>query len=352
MSTKLKMTVEAAEKKIDQIFRPIIGQTAAKNASKGYILGGLTCNGHLPLITIEAPIGTGKSLFLNCLAQAIKAVLGRPGFLFNRGEEAGSKARFVEDVLVPGYAKEDGCAIYIDEAHELMKGIPQLIRTFIDVKIKKTPRTVRACGYDITFDPCMHNYIFATNHINKMDPAFKSRAERITLELYNDEQLMDILRDALTQLDNPIKLADSTILEIARCNRGSARDIIMWCDALSRRAGIKCGGSYKSGTAISLTKKDIREIITSRDAYPMGLTKMEVRTLLELEKEKDGMQLQTLAARNMCEPKQQKDHEIYLFQRGFLRIDGFRQITANGLQYLLDLREQEYIPQIVNPRAI
>ncbi len=128
---------------------------------------------------------------------------------------------------------------------------------------------------------------------------------------------------------------DNTLRAIAACNRGSARDVIHWLNAIRRYLARHDKKTINRG--------DVRSIIEKKECYPMGVSKNELRTLLLLEKD-NGQQLQSLANKNLCAPDEQKANERYLMTRGLIKIDGVRYITKDGRDYLAQLRADGYIP--------
>jgi Holliday junction resolvasome RuvABC ATP-dependent DNA helicase subunit len=329
------MNTESHTEIFDQIFSKVIGQTKAKNRVKELILGAVNNGGYFPSILLAAPAGTGKTKFLACIAEAVRAVMGRKGFMFESGNELGSKTGFIEDVLIP-HVHDNSSVVYVDEFHEAPKPVAAIIRQLLDVTIARNVRKITHQGEDVNFDPAKNSFVVATNKIDKLDIALMSRLEQISLELYSDEELFEILSKGIRELPVPLQVNENTIQIIAQCNRGTARDVVRWVLAIEARASIK--GKRQ------INREDAREIIKMRDTFPLGLTTPELNTLLFLEKAgQEGLQLQQLAARNQCESKEQKVHERYLFQRGLISTDSVRKISNDGKKYLAELREEQYI---------
>lgn len=328
------MTKLEANALIDAAFLPIVGQDAAKRRFKNKILAALADNGFFaPLLLVAAP-GLGKTRFLMVCAQLCRAILGRNKMIFQRGEECGTKIGFVEEYMIPYFHDKD-TFLYIDEVHEARKPVLALLRSMLNPTSDRRPHTIRAHGdYELTFDPSKNSMIIATNKIDQLDAALVSRFERLDLVDYTDEEMAQILSNCIA--DQNITFNDNTLASIAACNRGTARDIIHWQNAI--REHLAVAGKR------SINKDDVKAIIRARETYPLGITNNEAKTLLHLEKHGE-LQLKELAAMNIIDAKEQNANEKYLLQRRLIAIDSKRRLTPEGMQYLATLRKSKYIDE-------
>lgn len=324
---KKKMTTTPSE-----IFAGVIGQETAKERLTRSILAASADDGHIPPGMLVAPPGIGKTMMLRKFGEAVKSILNRKVLFFESGEDLGTKTSFIEDVFLP-HVQNQECILLVDEAHEMRGPIKSLIRNILEPSVHRKTRTVMGVnGEPITWNPRINSIMLATNKIDQIDQALLSRLERFDLNYYSDEEVAQILFDALRE--HRITFSENTLREIAQCNRGTARDIVHWQTAIRQYLAVA-----KKKT---INKDDVKNIIKSRDALPLGVTKNELRTMLVLER-CGPMQLKQLAAHNMIDSKEQNSNEKYLFQRTFITVETKRQLTATGKVYLEALRREGYL---------
>lgn len=326
---------------LDQIFSKVRGQKVAIQRLKNLILAARVDGFMAPQLIVAAP-GLGKSKLLKAFKDACRKVLGRSTVGFDDGAECGTKVAFVEEVLIPHFNYTDPDSkdkvLAIDECHNMKGPVASIVRSFLQPDAARSCVTIRPHGdYEMTFNPNKMTVILATNKIDKLDPALVSRFERLDLVDYLDNEMEEILSDALEGAD--IQFNENTMRKIAECNRGTARDIVHWVNAIRQHLTI--------ANKKTINKADVREIIRMRETYPLGVSQNELKTLLALETF-GHMQLKELAAKNLIEAKEQNANEKYLLQRRLIGIDGKRHLTPEGMAYLADLRKEGYIAKKVS----
>lgn len=314
-------------------FNGIIGQTVAKSRLEGIIAGAAVEKGFMAPTALLAPPGSGKTKILEAAKVATRTVLNRKVISFESGAEMGSPTVFFEDVLVPHVHDKDVMMI-VDEFHEAHKGVQNIIRSMVEISTARQVKTITRGDMTVDVHPNRFSLLIATNEVDKISAPLMSRLERIDLALYSDEDMEQILFQGLT--DSKIAFHDNTLRSLAECNRGSARDVVKWVNAVRRHVAI-------AGKP-TVNKQDCAEIIRERECFPRGVTKAELSTLLSLEKSGD-LQLKELAARHLCSSVEQMSAETYLLQKGFLTILGKRHITYDGREYLAALRRDGFIPK-------
>lgn len=328
------MTLTNANSIIDNHFRSIVGQGIAKARLRDILLAGVQENGFLAPTLLIAPPGLGKTRLLAALQAAAKEIFKRKHAFFPSGKEMGSVASIFEDVLVPHFHAQPAI-MFADEFHEAAKPVHGLVRSMVEVTAKREPKEVTRGALSVTVNPRLHGFFLATNRVDELDPALLSRFERIDLALYTDEEMEEILFDVL--IEEKITFHENTLRRIAECNRGNARDVIHWSNAVRRHLSI--------AGKTTVNKADVAEIIRKREAFPLGVTRNELATLLHLEKFGE-LQMKELAARNLCAPAEQNANERYLLQKGFLTIEVKRKLTQAGREYLRELRDEKFIPEV------
>lgn len=321
-----KQTRELAKER----FAKMVGWTAIKEQILMLLLSA-RISGFFPNLLFIAPAGLGKTRFLRIVASLVKDVLDRDGIWFDRGLDMGTRLEFTEKVLVPK-VNDQHAVLASDEVHEWKAPVQALIRTMIEPTAERRIKSVRACGdYDIIVDPKKFTFLAATNKVEKLDAPTLSRFHVIYPPLYTDNEMEAIL--TLAFKNSPIKFAGKAKHNLATNNRGTARDIVLWFDTTTAYA--------EANGKKTLTENDVAEITRLRDCFPLGVTGNELKTLLYLELDGE-LQLKQLAARNVVTSQEQNANERYLLQRGLIRIDGCRQLTQAGIEYLKGIREAKF----------
>lgn len=320
---------------VDKRFAPIVGQSDAKEQVKEILLGAALDDFLAPMLVI-APAGFGKSMFLKAMRDLIKSEEGlhRKTLLAVRGSDLGTKAEFFEEIIIPKFHGIKSVVI-TDEIHEANKGVLTSIRTLLEPTAAREARTIQYNDSEVTFDPLLNSFIVATNKIDLLDPALVSRFERVDLLPYIISEMMEIL---LLAVDGEgIKFEGGALELLASCNRGSARDIIHWVNAIRRRVAI-------SGSKV-LDREKAMAVIRSRKTLPEGVSMLELQTLLALER-RGALQLKELASMNQCSSEEQDSNERYLRQKAMISVDGKRHITGDGRDFLRMLRNEGFIEEI------
>lgn len=325
------MKATAAVKVINANFAPIVGQENAKDRLSDVCLSPIVEDGYFAPLLIIAPVGTGKTKIVRALKAILKETLGRKIINFESGAEMGTALSFFEDVLIPHVHDKD-CVMIVDELHKASKSIMSTLHDMLDITMERGTKLVKKADYECVVNLNRHAFIFATSEVDKLDPALLSRCERIDLTLYTDEQMEQILFQGMEATG--ITFNENSLRAIAECNRGSARDVVKWYNAINRHVSI----AEKS----TINKKDVAEIIRKMEMFPRGVSKLEMKTLLHLEKAGE-LQRKELANRNLCTPSEQEANERYLFQKGLITVDTKRKLTADGRAYLVEMRKEGFI---------
>lgn len=325
------MNVALATKRIDEGFASIVEQEPAKQAVKELILGGVAQKGFIPSMLFVAPLGTGKTRFLRTVKNIMGDLFGRKATYFESGKGMGTALAFYEDVLVPRvHGKESD--IFADELHEAPAPTLSVVRDLLEPNVERAPKRAAFKDYEVLWHPYQNCFIGATNRLDLLDPPLVSRFERINLDYYTDDGMETILFNGLK--DAGIKFNENSLRRVAECNRGSARDVVKWVDSIRSYAAVR--------NKVTINRADIGELLKSKNIFPLGVTRVELRTLQLLHKFGPA-QLQNLAAKNCVSSAEQKANEAYLMQRGLIVVEGLRRLTVGGQVYLQSLEKEGFI---------
>lgn len=320
---------------IREFFSPIIGQSTPKERLSEILIGPTVEGGYMAPVLIIAPPGVGKTKLLRAIQSIVKKMLGRKTIFFPSGEEMGSSDEFFDDVLIP-HVHEKECVMFIDEFQDAASHMRDMVRRMIDITVERHSHVVSHGDKECVIDPKRLGIVIATNEIDKVPAALLSRCERIDLDLYTDDEMEQILFQSLDGLH----FHENTLRKIAECNRGSARDIVHWVNAIRRHAAI-------AGKK-TLNREDVCQIIRKRETFPYGISKNELKTLLLLERFGD-QQLKELSAKNHCQAAEQNSNETYLRARNFIEIGIKRHLTKDGREYLAELRKDGFLGPVTYP---
>lgn len=325
------MDIATATKRIDEGFKGIVEQEPAKQAVKNILLGGVAENGFMPPMLFVAPLGTGKTKFLRAVKSITDDLFGRKATYFESGKGMGTPLAFYEDVLIPRvHGKESN--VYADELHEATAPTLSVVRDLLEPNVERAPKRAALKDYEVLWHPYKNTFIGATNRLDLLDPPLVSRFERINLDYYTDAGMEQILFNGLQNVG--IQFNENSLRKVAECNRGSARDVVKWVDSIRGYAAVR--GKR------TINKADINELLKSKNIFPLGVTRVELRTLQLLHKFGPA-QLQNLAAKNGVSSAEQKANEAYLMQRGLIVVEGLRRLTMAGQVYLAELEKEKYI---------
>jgi Holliday junction resolvasome RuvABC ATP-dependent DNA helicase subunit len=172
--------------------------------------------------------------------------------------------------------------------------------------------------------------IFATTELDKLFPPLKDRLTVLDFKPYKPNEIAEIISNRLKDVEFESGLLD----EIAETTRGNARSAVKRAKEIETYCE-----TQNSNLFLKVEWNDLRQILGIK---PLGLTNTEVQ-VLQILKERGPSTLQTIAAvTGMSRTAIQKDAELYLLQRGLMKIDGHREITRAGTQVLEEVEEKGF----------
>lgn len=323
----------SALKSLRRIFEPVIGQDETKGNLIEILLAGYMDNFIVPMLFV-GPAGWGKSFLMGKAKDAIKNVLERKVYFTENGLALGTRNEFLNEFYA-ARMHDKQAVLFTDEIADAKESTMGVMRDFLEPTMERGPKFVTHDERQLKFCPYLNSFVVATNEIAKLSPAFISRFERLDLSPYTVEQMEEMIARGLE--DSNIQFHDNTLRILSECFRGSARDIVQWFNAIKRRVLIK-------GRKV-ISREDCYDILRARKVFPRGVTAVELGTLIALET-RGRLQLKQLASINGCAPAEQDSNESFLRKLGLMGTDGTRFITAGGISYLAELREEKFIPAI------
>jgi len=304
-------------------FDDIIGQTEIKNKLSFY-LRGFRVTKMIPHFMFVSEKGTGKTFFSAKVAKEL-VIDGKPktAKLINCATIKNLK-QFVEQVLIP-FIQDNTCTLLLDEASELPKDLTMSLLTMLNPNNENRNTFVyQDMVFDIDFTK--HSFLLATSEPDKIFHALMSRCNRLDLEAYKPEELMEIVRRniiknnvKLTFTDDVVELIPTVLRRNPRCAQMMANDVINYCSQFNIDTfDIKAWNDMKKQLGIK----------------PLGLNSMEIKVLQALNKNPHSRLLDLAAKTGMSATAVQKDAELHLLRNNLMKVDNGRCLTMEGQKYL------------------
>jgi Holliday junction resolvasome RuvABC ATP-dependent DNA helicase subunit len=172
--------------------------------------------------------------------------------------------------------------------------------------------------------------IFATTELDKLFPPLKDRLTILDFKPYKEDELSDIILGRLRD----VEFEDGVLHSVASTTRGNARS------AVKRAKEIETFCETSNSTLFGHAEwQSLRQILGIK---PLGLSNTEIQ-VLEIMAERGPSTLQTIAAvTGMSRTAIQRDAELYLLQRGLMKINGTREITKSGMLVLQEIKDKGF----------
>lgn len=305
-------------------FANLIGQTAIKSLLQ-FHLETHEAGKPLPHLLFTGAFGNGKTAFIRNFAKEItqSGTVGK--YIEINSASVKSVQWFIDNVYMPHILDRENVCILFDEAHELPRSVQTWFLTVLNTE-KSHVRRVNHDGTDYEFDFCKLSMNFATTDPNKLGKPLKSRTEIIALAPYSAEELMEIVRLNVPEIefeDNVLEELVGSIKPSPRAAEQIARKVENFC-AIKKR---KYFGSADFVNLSSLVDIKIH-----------GLDNTEI-SVLKLLDERGPMTLTEISAcLSIPATALRQDHEHHLLRKGFLKLDGKRHITNRGKEVIKTIK--------------
>lgn len=279
----------------------------------------------LPHLLFTGAWGFGKTRFIREFAKEItqSGTVGK--YLEINSANCKGIQWFIDNVYMPHILDRDNVCLLWDEAHELPRSIQTWFLTLLNTE-KSHIRRVNHDGTDYEFDFCKLSMNFATTDSNKLFKPLKSRMETIAIAPYSKSELMEIIQRNVPEIsfeDNILEEIVDSIKPSPRAAEQMARKVENWCAIKKRK---------------SFDSADFANLSNVADIKIHGLDNLEIG-ILKLLDERGPMTLTEISA-CMTVPATalRQDHEHHLLKKGFLRLNGKREITTKGKEVLKTIR--------------
>jgi Holliday junction resolvasome RuvABC ATP-dependent DNA helicase subunit len=260
-------------------FENVIGQDLAKASLTDSIRSGLKGGPMLsPLITGEA--GNGKTHLAAAYCDAMEAEGVRVLRYVPRELRLGEG---LDDIL-EAFQSGEKYVLWIDEMHELKGSTGAAATVTLNLIYNMIMRMLDGTNHgkiininsntSIVFDPTKGSIVGTTNFPDRLDKsgAFQSRFDKLELDLYDEKELVDILKMMLSQKGFH-HLNDKTLGMIARCGRGTGRPL----EQIVKSLAIAHTASGKKQKTINA--KEVLDALRRNRIYPKGLQEHEVEMM-------------------------------------------------------------------------
>jgi DNA polymerase III delta prime subunit len=301
----------------NKVFDKLIGQNHIKRQLSFY-LDAAKNDGILPFLMFNGQKGIGKTEFVRAFVKGAKK-----SYLEINASTIKNEEQFFEQIMLPKINDQD-VTLFLDEAHELPK---KLVATFLTIfnTEKSHIKDFTYRDMEFTFDFSRQSFVFATSELDKVFVPFKDRLTVVDFAPYNDSETKEIIKMRLPD----VKFEDEALAEIVTTVRGNARS------AVKRSMDILKHCNRKNDPNFSI--KDWQDLCYEVNINKNGLTNTEIQVLQALKQRGPSTLTMLSAITGMSRTSLQRDVETHLLKHNYLRIDGTRQITGTGLQFLEQL---------------
>lgn len=278
----------------------------------------------VPFILLNGAKGLGKTEFLKAFSKSLTNEDGKPRPMLELNSSTiKNNTMFFEQIFLP-IVQNNQVTLFFDECHALPN---DLMMAFLSIlNTERSPyKEFNWREYTFTFDFTKISIIFATTELDKLFAPLKDRLTVLDFKPYKADEIAQIISGRLSD----VQFEEDLLTQIASTTRGNARS------AVKRAKEIESYCETRNSTTFFKEEwNDLRNILGIK---PLGLTNTEVQ-VLEILAERGSSTLQTIAAvTGMSRTAIQRDAELYLLQRGLMKINGHREITSYGLKVLNEI---------------
>lgn len=290
-------------------------------------------NSALPHVMLRGPAGTGKTT----LAEVIAKEFGTDPLTLtpNTAKKTQDLRKLFLKMPGEGYGRDGEILgpirpqiVFCDECHQLSLTAQENLG--IAMQDWRLPVTVN--GQDVFEWVPRFTLIGATTLPGKLSKPFLDRFKlQSEFETYSLDEAIKIAE--IHAENQELTLGEGVAEAIARRSRGVARLIVRFLDRLSDAAIVSSNPTYKKVITLQLAKAVFKEFLKVDDR---GLTKSDIKILIQLSKISEPVGLDTLATiANEDKTTVERAIEPYLIQESLvIRTKRGRILTDEGRRYL------------------
>ena len=278
----------------------------------------------VPFILLNGAKGLGKTEFLKAFSKTLLKDDGKPRPMLELNSSTiKNNQMFFEQIFIP-IVQNNEITLFFDECHALPNDLVMSLLSITNTE-RSPLKEFNWREYTFLFDFRKISMIFATTELDKIFSPLKDRLTILDFKPYKKDELSQIIQSRLED----VEFEEGVLEDIASTTRGNARsavkrakEIEMFCE--SRNSNL-------------FMREEWNELRSVLGIKPLGLTNTEVH-VLQILNERGPSTLQTIAAiTGMSRTAIQKDAELYLLQRGLMKINGVREITREGVAIVKQL---------------
>jgi Holliday junction resolvasome RuvABC ATP-dependent DNA helicase subunit len=308
-------------------FSKLIGQTDVKKKFDFY-LDSQNQSQRFPFVLLTGAKGMGKTEFAKEAARSIVSKDGqaRPFLEINCGTIKNAQM-FFEQVFAP-VIQNNEVTVLLDECHALPKDLMTvLLSAFNTEKTERKQISWKDGLYEFNFK--LQSFMLATTEQDRLFGPLKDRLLSIDFQAYSVAETAEIIKRAFSD----ISFEGDVLTLVAKTVRGNARSAIQRAKQIEMYCQTKHKKTFDSADwAILCDKIGIN---------PSGLSNSEIQVLTTLKLRGDCSLSMLSAVTGMSRSALQRDVEIFLLQRGYMKIEGSRKITAEGVKALSAIEEKK-----------
>lgn len=304
-------------------FPNLIGQHNVKKKLSFY-LDAFRKTGQAPFLNLIGAKGLGKTEFAKAFAKNLYNEDGdRRSFLELNCSTIKNNEAFFEQIFLPLIADNE-ITILFDECHALPSDLTMAFLSIFNTE-KNSIKKFEWNEMTFTFNFQRQTFIFATTESDKIFPPLKDRLTTIDFEPYNEDELAQIVKLCTPE----VQYINNSLDRIATTIRNNARSAVK----RSKEINLYCGA--KDSHLFGLQQLD--DLCDQVGILPMGISYTE-KQILQALNDCGSATLTGLAAKiGLSKSALQRDHELYLLNKGLMEIDGKRKITGRGIELCKEL---------------
>lgn len=297
-----------------KMFENMIGQPQIKSTLQFYVEAAQN-GGIIPPVLFTGARGLGKTEFAREFSKNLK----KPILEINCSTIKNNR-QFFEQIFVPIVMNNDVVLIF-DECHSLPKDLQNAFLTVFNVE-KGFRKHFEWDGSSMEFDFSRQSYLFATTEPDKIFAPLKDRFEEIDFRPYSSDEMAKILSGRTDW----VEFQDGVLDKIVPTLRGNARSAVK----RAKQICLYCEGknNHKFGA------NEWKDMCDTLGITADGLSNSEIQILSVLKQRGPCTLAMLSAATGFSRTALQRDIEMHLLRKGFMRIDGKREITGAGVNAL------------------